>query len=143
MEELTLKEAFYMTMITLSTVGYGDLSPQTQNGRIIFSFFIPIGTSLLVLVAGHIIEFQERQKAGRSSSIKQLLEMDGDGNGEVNLEEFQLHMLVQMGKVDPGMLEILEGQFRTLDKSGDGMLSAADIADDGDGEDHPENQMLL
>ena len=35
----------------------------------------------------------------------------------------------EMGKVDDGMLQILEDQFHKLDVSGDGMLSADDVID--------------
>lgn len=39
-EGFTLPEAFYMTMITVSTVGYGELHPLSETGRIFVSFYI-------------------------------------------------------------------------------------------------------
>ena len=34
LEEWTLFDSLYATIITITTVGYGDLSPQSQSGRI-------------------------------------------------------------------------------------------------------------
>ncbi|MEP1930660.1 MAG: potassium channel family protein [Roseibium sp.] len=47
-------DAFYFTVITLSTVGYGDLAPQTDIGKIFTSIYILIGFGLFVAVATHI-----------------------------------------------------------------------------------------
>ena len=37
---MTLTEAVYFTMITVSTVGYGDFSPATVVGRLLVMLFI-------------------------------------------------------------------------------------------------------
>ncbi len=39
-ENYDVWEAFYMTVITISTVGYGEIKPLSFNGRIFVSFFI-------------------------------------------------------------------------------------------------------
>ncbi len=39
-EEYTFGEAFYMTIITISTVGYGEVKPLTENGRIFTALLI-------------------------------------------------------------------------------------------------------
>ncbi len=49
---------FYWLMVTASTVGYGDLSPSTDSGKIITSLFIiPVGLSLFALVIGKVAAF--------------------------------------------------------------------------------------
>jgi hypothetical protein len=47
-ENLSTVDAFYMSVITLSTVGYGDLVPQTNEGKIFTSFYILIGVGVLL-----------------------------------------------------------------------------------------------
>ena len=39
-EKFTLLEAFYMTMITISTVGFGELHPLSEAGRLFVSIYI-------------------------------------------------------------------------------------------------------
>ncbi len=48
-EQITLFEAFYMLIISVTTVGYGDLAPETSTGRALMLAFIPVG---LLLVFG-------------------------------------------------------------------------------------------
>jgi hypothetical protein len=127
-------EAWYQAVTTASTVGYGDFTPQTQLGRLLFVFFIPVGVAACVFCTGTIQEYIMRRRQGdHIKSVKQLLEMDIDGDGEVCLEEFQLFMLQQMGKVDEGTMAILSRQFDALDVSGDGVLSADDLVGVGAG----------
>ncbi|MEP2703387.1 MAG: potassium channel family protein [Roseibium sp.] len=47
-------DAFYFSVITLSTVGYGDLAPQTDLGKIFTSIYILVGIGLFVAVASHL-----------------------------------------------------------------------------------------
>lgn len=57
-EALLGSDFFYWLMVTASTVGYGDLSPSTANGKIITSLFIiPVGLSLFALVIGKVAAF--------------------------------------------------------------------------------------
>lgn len=39
-EHFSVADAFYMTMITVSTVGFGELHPLSETGRIFVSFYI-------------------------------------------------------------------------------------------------------
>lgn len=51
LEGWTLFDSLYATIITITTVGYGDLSPQTQSGRIFAIFF----TLVAIGLAGYAI----------------------------------------------------------------------------------------
>ena len=53
--------AVYMTVITLTTVGYGDFCPQTSGGQAVCMFTALWGSfvvSMLVLVAASIFELK-------------------------------------------------------------------------------------
>ncbi|PEA53807.1 transporter [Bacillus pseudomycoides] len=50
-EKMRVIDALYFSVVTLTTVGYGDFSPQTDFGKIFTIFYIFVG---LGLVAGFI-----------------------------------------------------------------------------------------
>lgn len=52
-----LMDALYMTVITLTTVGYGEVHEITQAGRIFTVILILLGVGFCLYVAGSVIEF--------------------------------------------------------------------------------------
>ena len=40
-------DALYFTVVTLTTVGYGDLTPQTDAGKLFTIFYILVGLGIL------------------------------------------------------------------------------------------------
>jgi voltage-gated potassium channel len=52
-------DAFYFSATTLTTVGYGDLSPQTDFGKIFTTVYIFVGIGIIF---GFINAVQEHQK---------------------------------------------------------------------------------
>ena len=76
-------DSFYVTMITITTVGYGDLSPQTPAGRIfaIFFTFIAIGVAgyAITSMAAYLIESREEKqiKRLRKTRMKRIDELQG------------------------------------------------------------------
>ena len=59
-EHWRIIDSFYFTVITLSTVGYGDFSPHTDIGKLFTTVYIMIGVGTLLgfvnLVAHHTKE---------------------------------------------------------------------------------------
>src|ERR1035441_9521744 len=45
-------DAFYMTLITMTTVGYAEIHPLTQAGRIFNSFLIIFGVTTIFIAVG-------------------------------------------------------------------------------------------
>ena len=52
-------DALYFTIITLTTVGYGDITPQTDAGKIFTMIYIFVGISL---ISGFIILLGEHSR---------------------------------------------------------------------------------
>jgi voltage-gated potassium channel len=50
-------DALYMTLITYSTVGYGEIHDISQNGRIFTIFLIVLGAGLFLYVIGNVVQF--------------------------------------------------------------------------------------
>ncbi|MGB5051365.1 MAG: potassium channel family protein, partial [Caldilineaceae bacterium] len=49
-------DAFYFCVITLTTVGYGDLSPQTPVGKLFTVIYIFVGLGLLAAFIGYVAQ---------------------------------------------------------------------------------------
>jgi len=55
--ELTLLDAFYYTTVTLSTTGYGDIAPESDQARLVNALVItPARIAFLVLLIGTTLE---------------------------------------------------------------------------------------
>ena len=56
--------AFYMTFITITTVGYGDITPQTRQGRVLMMIATLVGTlliSMIVLASTTYLNLDKKQ----------------------------------------------------------------------------------
>lgn len=62
-------DSFYFTVITLTTVGYGDLSPQTAVGKIFTIVYIIVG---LGIISSFILLMAEHQRAQRPDLLQKL-----------------------------------------------------------------------
>ncbi|MGA2781051.1 MAG: potassium channel protein [Smithella sp.] len=73
-------DSFYTTIITLTTVGYGDFTPRTAEGKIFAVFIIIFGVGMmfysLVLMAETFIEARLRNLLGRGKLEKTIEKMN-------------------------------------------------------------------
>jgi len=69
-------DAFYMTLITITTVGYGEIHPLSHAGRIFNSFLIFFGVTAMLLAVGGmtqaIIELELNQYFGKRRTRKMI-----------------------------------------------------------------------
>ena len=49
-------DAFYFCTITLTTIGYGDLVPQTDAGKLFDIFYVLIGIGILATLASTTVK---------------------------------------------------------------------------------------
>ncbi len=56
-EKWSFMDALYMTIITLATVGYGEVHPVGMEGRIFTVLLIMLGVGFFLFVAGKVIQF--------------------------------------------------------------------------------------
>ncbi|EEL48310.1 MULTISPECIES: potassium channel family protein [Bacillus cereus group] len=93
-EEISLFQAFWMTMITVLTVGYGDAVPLTQAGKVFALLIIPVGVGIVTyaigVVAAMIIEGNLFHAVRRKKMDKHIAELQGHiivcGCGRVGLQ---------------------------------------------------------
>jgi len=64
----SIPESIYWAIVTLTTVGYGDLSPHTVPGKFIASFIMILGFSIIAVPTGIITsELTKSQKTSQNS----------------------------------------------------------------------------
>jgi len=75
-EHYSVFDAFYMTMITVSTVGYAEVHPLSHAGRVFNSFLIFFGVTIMLLAVGGmtqaIIELELNQYFGKRRTKKMI-----------------------------------------------------------------------
>lgn len=75
-EAMTVFDSFYMTLITISTVGFSEIAPLTQTGRTITVIIIISGISLLTYSLGQVakifVEGEIRKLLGRRKLEKHI-----------------------------------------------------------------------
>lgn len=98
----------YFLIITGTTVGYGDVEPQSQSMRLFAVFFIPLSVGTLANLFGRLTSIVVSHKATnvqkeflkRKMTEIDFKRMDVDKDDQVSYEEFITFMLVSMGKVE-------------------------------------------
>jgi voltage-gated potassium channel len=60
----SIPESMYWAIVTVSTVGYGDISPQTAPGKLIASMLMIIAYGILAVPTG-IITYELAQASNR------------------------------------------------------------------------------
>lgn len=76
-EKLSWLDAFYFCTITLTTVGYGDITPQTSAGKLFAIFYVIIGIGIIAGFANQLLQLavtrREYNQARRSPQSKSRL----------------------------------------------------------------------
>lgn len=70
-ENLKWLDAFYFCTITLTTIGYGDIAPKTDAGKLFTIFYVLAGIGIIaffvnLLIKNAVLRREIRQTKGRS-----------------------------------------------------------------------------
>ena len=99
-ENLHTFDALYFVIVTIATVGFGDISPHTIPGKVITLVVILTGVGCFVAVAANAVEYfiSEREKSERIRKMNMLI--------GVFFSEIGTTLLRMFSEVDPGINEI-------------------------------------
>ena len=133
----SMMDTIYYLIVTGCTIGYGDLTPTTETGRLLAIVFIPLACGVTGHGIGYIAQNMISKKENdflsqyRAKELTQddLDAMDTTGDGKVSWAEFLEFMLVAMNKIDYELVDELQAHFQRLDVAGTGELSRADLAE--------------
>lgn len=120
LEGMSFFEALYLTVVTVTTVGYGDIAPETPGGRVLTLFLVPLG---LVLVFGlGLSVFQEQ--------LMDLVLRGGAGRLERTISNLRGHYIVcgygRLGRGCAAALRRLGGTVVVVERDRQKVREAAD-----------------
>lgn len=143
----TLIDALYYSVVTVTTVGYGDYTPSSEAGQLFLCAYALFGTVLLARSLGAIAalpiernrQYQQQlvlTQYGDELDAEELvdlqtqlvnLELCDPEKGYCSRSDFALAMLVRQDKVSEVELKQLLKTFGELDIDGSGELDAEDV----------------
>jgi len=134
-EDMSTVDAFYFSMITLASVGYGDINILNNSSKIFNIFFVTFGVPLIGIALNKFVEVWvriEQQKwltkfAKRGVSKEVLQAIDLDKSVEMGRYKFLSHMLVHLGRVNVSDIDNINHLFDILDRDSSGTLDVGDI----------------
>ena len=131
----SLTDSLYMSCVTMTSIGYGEFSPQNKNARIFAIFWILGGTLLVGNFMGGLVDDymsakqnrMNKKMLNRNFTLDDMRKLDKDGDGSVTEVEFFTYMVSKMGKADKIELQELRNRFKEIDASGDGFITKEDL----------------
>jgi hypothetical protein len=125
-EEWNNLDCVYWAFITVFSVGYGDICPQSQRGRLFAFFYIPLGVGVLLQTIAKIVALRFNHQFEQVENVAAILREDLDGDGAITEAEFKLFMLTRLNcKPEAYVMALLKTQFQSIDITGDGTLTKA------------------
>ena len=133
--ELTAAQCFYFSVITVTTIGYGDISPQTVGGKVFGIFYVLFACATVAQVLGAIAGsyIEARQEEARMKVLRKQITMedfqkfDIDGDGQIEKTEFVVRKLMLMGLINLDDVELCEKEFDVMDIDGSGEITMEDL----------------
>jgi len=131
-EDKSLFQAVYMSVITLSTVGFGYFTPVTEAGMVFAAFFMIFGSAALVNVITNftelMVKLNEWERFCPESKAQALEELKGivEGNEQVSEVQFLRFSLLQMKCLEQTELKYIHQAFQNLNPS-DGKINLKDV----------------
>jgi DNA-directed RNA polymerase subunit M/transcription elongation factor TFIIS len=151
-EKMTMVDSFYFTTVLLTTVGYGDIAPVTDGGKLFATVYVLVAGTVLLnnmsLISMIPLELRRRriEKAVLTQFGDQLDDAaleelatgplihrlnlsahNSNGLNECTREMFALAMLVRLGKVTERDVRHTFAAFRRLDVDREGVLNSKTI----------------
>jgi len=124
-------EAFYMSIITLTTVGFGDHSPKTRMGRVFGCFWMLAGVAATANLMGNVghalLVHKQHKKHIKKVSYPLFAKIDTSNDGQLSRNEFRHFALLRFGLVSAADLTEIDDLFDHMDEDKTGLLTFEEI----------------
>jgi len=128
-----LATSFYMAMVTLTTVGFGDVTPATELGRAVAIPWMLSG----ILSTGMFVEALQTMFFSTRGNSDDLNDEDlcreifdkcgGKSKGSLKKVEFLSFVLVNHALVDQDLLDRLGAAYDKMDANGDEVVTLDEV----------------
>ena len=141
-EDMSWVQALYFTVVTVTTVGFGDLAPVTTESKMFSVLFIPVGVLFFAQAISSLSDVPIRNRAAKLEAyvLNQFLRrlttydinalqrsVDLKETDPISKNDFSLAVLLRLGRVTQDDLERIESIFFTLDQDRSGTLTPEDL----------------
>lgn len=134
-EMLGWMDSFYLSVMSVTTVGYGDKAFQSLSGRFFAAIWLLVSTlavarAFLYLAEARVDKRNRRMAKwilGQDLTVSEFLAADLDHNGSVSKSEFVVYKLKEMEKVSEKDIMLISDQFDRLDFRKLGKITLTDL----------------
>jgi len=127
----TYIDAFYMSVITLTTVGFGDHAPRSDVGRAVgcvWMLFGVVATANFASAFGALLIGAQKNDHRLGKVTEEIFQkIDKDKDGVIDRREFRTYALLKFGLVSYEDLDEIDNLFDAIDTDGDGTLSHDEV----------------
>jgi potassium channel subfamily K len=133
LEDISFLDGCYWSIVTSTTVGYGDVTPKTREGKIFASVYCFITVGVMAWAIGQVASSSVESEVEKHSKLKEFkltpewLASQGGEKGYVDSSDFLKAMLLAMGKCEQSDFDTINSRFKELDVNGDQTLDAKDL----------------
>ncbi|CAL5213773.1 unnamed protein product [Lathyrus oleraceus] len=140
-ESLGWVDSFYLSVMSVTTVGYGDHAFKTLHGRIFAAIWLLVSTlavarAFLYLAEARVDKRHRRMAKwilGQDMTVAEFLAADIDNNGFVSKSEYVIYKLKEMGKVSEKDIMQISEKFDRLDTGNFGKITLGDLMEGHNG----------
>ena len=132
-----LLDSFYWSVVTVSTVGFGDMTPDKPSTRAVVAwlliFFVAVWArsvgKMVSVVLDWISEYRMSEiiQGGVTDSLLTELDNTAGPNGKIERYEFAAYMLARLGRTPAADIDRIMEMFDDLDRENSGSLNRNDI----------------
>nr|XP_043636284.1 two-pore potassium channel 5 [Erigeron canadensis] len=130
-EDLGWVDSLYLSVLSVTTVGYGDRAFRTLLGRLFASFWLLFSTLMVARAFLYLtearIDKRHRRLANwvlhRQITVKDLLDADINNSGFLSKSEYIVFKLKEMQKIEERDIMEICNQFSKLDSSNSGKIT--------------------
>ncbi|XP_027368573.1 two-pore potassium channel 3-like [Abrus precatorius] len=136
-EDLNWADSFYLSITSVTTVGYGDYSFKTVTGRSFAILWLLVSTlafaKAFVYLADYSVHKRTREMAKwvlkKKITLSDFPAADLDNDGSISKSEFVIFKLKEMGKITEIDIQRISRHFDSLDYGMHGKITLVNLMD--------------